>query len=443
MMTLLVSLLACTGKDAPATESGEHSPAVIPGLDVGDLSGKNLVYLHVDTFRRDHMPMYGYPRDTLPLVGGRPWLVVDGLHAGSSWTMPSTAALLSADPPDINGLTDFDDPAGSELYTIRVPTVTEHLHDLGWATALYTGNVWLTHMTDMDKGFDVATMQKKDQSRYNLDTLLDPALEWLATVPTDQRFLLFLQPMDMHQPYWVAPEDRGYWGEGEPPFDLEEPDDHVQARGIGTAIAADPVGATQALNDVYDEEMIGLDRGIDRLLRWLEDEGRLDDTVVVFSADHGEMLNDAGDGNIGHGNELLEQLVANPFLVLVPGAVGGAVDCVARNEDVFPTLLEAMDLPALEGVDGVSLSGACQPFAVSQLWADSTHLQSISVSDGRVRLERTCTTGAEVAYDLVADPTQVVPLGASDIEGGAAMAHAIGEAATRIAAGWPGNDCGS
>lgn len=72
----------------------------------------------------------------------------------------------------------------------------------------------------------------------------------------------------------------------------------------------------------------------------------------------------------------------------------------------------------------------------------STTLASLSASDGRVRLERARTTGAEVAYDLTADPTQIAPLTPSDIEGGAAMAHTFEETAQRIAAGWPGSACG-
>jgi len=438
---VVVALAGCRPADKGEPVDSGYPDGSPVGLELGDLGGYNLVYVHVDTLRADHLPMYGYERDTLPTVAGWPWLVVDGLHGGSSWTMPSTGALLTANPPDVNGLTDDGFDAGSAFLSSRVPTVTDHLHDLGWATALYTGNVWLTGNTDLDQGFDVSTMQAKDTSRYNLQSLLDPALDWLDGVPTDQRFFLFLQPMDMHSPYWVAPEDRNHWGEADPPFDLDEPDGDTQTREIKTALAEDPEGATAALRDVYDEELVGLDGGIGRLLDALSAAGHLDDTVVVFSADHGEMLNDRGEGDVGHGRWLREDLVHNPLLVLIPGGSGGEATCVAPNEDLFPTLLESLGVAPMEGTEGASLSTACANFAVSQLWEDETHLLYLSASDGRVRLERECKDGTETAYDLVQDPQEEHPLTFDQINGGGAMRAALEAAAQRIVASWPNATC--
>jgi arylsulfatase len=100
-----------------------------------------------------------------------------------------------------------------------------------------------------------------------------------------------------------------------------------------------------SLNDHYIGEMItALDRA-----------GLTDSTVVVFNADHGEMLGD--HGLLFKGAYFYEGLVHVPLIIRAPGKFpsGVKVDSLVQEIDVLPTLLELIGVPAPEGIQGQSL----------------------------------------------------------------------------------------
>lgn len=441
-ITVLLLLAAChPAADKDTADSG--SAVDLGELVLPDLSGMNIVYVHTDTLRADHLPFWGYERATMPNLVNREWVQVDGIYGGSSWTVPSTGALLTANPPEVNGLTELNEDAGDAYLPLYVPTVTQHLHDLGWATGDFSGNVWVAERTDMILGFDVVNHTEKTNTAYNLLTLLDAALPWVDSIPEGQPFFLFLQPMDMHEPYWVDPAERGHWGEAPAPWNLDEMNHDIQNDEIRQAFRDDEPAATQALIDVYDEEMLGLDRGVEALLDGLEARGLLDHTLFVLGADHGETLNDAGDSTFGHSRWLREELVKNPYLLQFPGMEPGVVPCIAPNMDLMPTFLEALGVPAMEGTLGASLATGCHPWAIETLYSpdSQTSLESINASDGQYRYLRDCAAHQDAGYDLAADPAQVNPIPVASLPRAAAMRADIDANVARIEAAFSDSHC--
>lgn len=436
---MLAFLLALGCMRPPADDSA--SPVEPGRLELPDLTGKSVVYVHTDTLRSDRLQPYGYARDTTPRMASEPWLLVDGIYGSSSWTVPSTGSLLSAEPPEIHGMTNRDGDAATAYIEIYVPTVTEHLQAQGWATGLFAGNVWVAEQSDLWKGFDVVEHLPKTTERYNLQEHNERAFAWLDTLPEGQPFFLFLQPLDMHTPYWVAPEDRGYYTGGDPPFDLDETDSTEQMAQITSALQRDTETATAALNDVYDEQLRGLDRGVGELLDGLDARGLLDDVLFVFAADHGETLNDVGDRTWGHARWLNEELVHTPLLLRLPDGTAGSVDCIAPNQDLFPTFLEALGVPPMEGVSGRSLREGCDDMAVSTLYADRTTLESVNVSDGRNRVTRDCAEGTQRGWDLVDDPEERRPVDPSELRRGAELVARIDEVVASVTAVYPDTIC--
>lgn len=431
-----------SGESAPhSDESGDSGETGAPAdhLLLPDLAARNIVYVHVDTLRKDHLPPFGYARDTLPLLSARGWLVVDGIVASSSWTVPSTASLLTGVGPEVHGMRALSRDNPEDFLSIDVPTVTEHLAAQGYATGSFAGNPWVGANSDLHNGFTENLYLPKDTTRPNSEALVEAALDWLDGV--DGPFFLFLQPMDPHEPYWVSPRDRGVFGDGSPPFDLEA-DATTQGQQIYAAMEADEAGATQALVDVYDESLLGLDRSLDALLDALDAAGRLDDTVVILSADHGETLNDAGDRYWGHGESMREELVANPVLILAPGLAPGEARCVGRNEDMFPTLLDAMGLPPLEGVSGVSLRDGCRAQGRASLYTGSDFVGVLAATDGASRVVRYCKgTVEEEAFDLGADPTETSPTDPATLPRGAELQAELDSLAADIQANVGGELC--
>ncbi|OGV65491.1 MAG: hypothetical protein A3K19_10415 [Lentisphaerae bacterium RIFOXYB12_FULL_65_16] len=97
-----------------------------------------------------------------------------------------------------------------------------------------------------------------------------------------------------------------------------------------------------------------IDMEIGRVLDWLREHGELDNTVIVYTADHGDFAGDHGicDKNIG----IYESIHRMPFLLSYPGGPRGVVrETIIESVDMFPTLCELTDVPSPSGMDGRSI----------------------------------------------------------------------------------------
>jgi len=99
------------------------------------------------------------------------------------------------------------------------------------------------------------------------------------------------------------------------------------------------------------------DKYIGTILDELRSSGLEDRTIVVFNADHGEMLGD--HGLLFKGSYMYDAVTKVPLIIRAPGKLpaGVAVDALVEEVDVMPTLLELLGVAAPAGVQGQSLTG--------------------------------------------------------------------------------------
>jgi len=97
------------------------------------------------------------------------------------------------------------------------------------------------------------------------------------------------------------------------------------------------------------------DDNMGRLLDYLDDSGLAENTIVVFTSDHGEML-----GSHGRRNKMVpyDEAVQVPLLMRWPGRLspGARTDTLQTPMDHFPTLTAMAGLEAPDGLDGLDLS---------------------------------------------------------------------------------------
>jgi arylsulfatase len=318
----------------------------------------------VDTLRADHLSCYGYERETSPRLDA---LAADGVlfedfHVHANWTLPSVASLFSGRYPPIFG----------EAFDVTVPEdlvpLSEHLRAAGWRTAGFTTTIATAAAFGFDRGFDLyreldaeageAARRMRRGPAFDADRLVDAALGWLDDSREDERpFLLHLHSVDPHVPYESheggADFRRAYVG----PLDgLTET--------IRDAMASDheftPADVAH-LVDLYDGEIAYNDAQLGRLVDGLAERGLLDDTLLVVVSDHGEEFFDRSTHGHGHRN-LHAELTAVPLVMHWPAGLpsGARIDGLVRGIDLLPTLLELLELPAAEGVDGDSVAGAAR-----------------------------------------------------------------------------------
>jgi arylsulfatase len=97
-----------------------------------------------------------------------------------------------------------------------------------------------------------------------------------------------------------------------------------------------------------------IDRGVGMILDAIESTGHADDTLVVFTSDHGELL---GDHGLWYkGPFFYEGLVGVPLIVRGPGVAAGSSTGLVSTLDLMPTLLEMLGQQVPASVDGRSFA---------------------------------------------------------------------------------------
>lgn len=97
------------------------------------------------------------------------------------------------------------------------------------------------------------------------------------------------------------------------------------------------------------------DSGIGRVLQALEVAGRMEDTIVCFTVDHGDHL---GQHAMYQKMEMYEQAIRVPWLLYLPGSQPRRFDQPVSQLDIMPTLLTLLGLEPLDDLDGISLANA-------------------------------------------------------------------------------------
>jgi arylsulfatase A-like enzyme len=344
LLGFCLGTLACRGDGKEKEGTAERKPLA------GAARGWNVVLITVDTLRADRLGAYGYkdrptsPRLDAELASG---VVFENAMAARAATWPSLASLLSGLYPRSHGVTEngYGFPDG-------LPTLPIQLHGAGYRTGAFLSNMCKANHQGWD---DLACTGGEDGKT------VQRAIDWAQTSQGDppqgdaQRpFFLWVHLFGAHGPYYNGGDradrelDPGYQGPlGPKKWQLDR---------IMTEKVALGERDVRHLDAMYDAAVMGSDGLAGALLDGLKAAGRLDRTVVVFSADHGEELYDH-NGYLYHACSVYQTTLHVPLGITAPGLLpaGARVPQTVELIDVAPTLLELLGLPPLPVQHGRSL----------------------------------------------------------------------------------------
>jgi len=169
-----------------------------------------------------------------------------------------------------------------------------------------------------------------------------------------------------------------------------------------------------------------IDDGVGRILRAIEQLGATDDTIVVFTSDHGDMMGDHGLMLKGYMH--YRGTLQVPYVIADPRRSPGRTDSLAGSIDFGPTLLDLCGLDGYDGIQGHSLVPVLddQTEAVRDLVFIEDDLPAGLAQHGLIPAKtRTFigadgtkysrhSTGEEQLFDLNADPDELVQLAATE-----------------------------
>jgi arylsulfatase A-like enzyme len=343
-LALLAGLAGLTTA-APAAEPAPPmpTPRALP-FDV--------VLVTIDTLRRDHLPIYGYPLDTAPNLSAlaHSSVVFDNAVAASVRTAPSHASMLT-------GLTPFGHGVLNNKGRLNdgVPTLAGILRGRGCRTGGFVSSVTLSRRTGLERGFEAYDDEVGATQERSAPATLARAREWLSGIRTSEPVFLFVHFFEPHYPY-SPPADCGRLFL--PPGATTEPSpDFPQLHAMRARGFTRP--EIEVLKARYDGEIRAADAAVGELLRLLEARGTLDSTLLVVVADHGETLDDRV-WMFDHGAQLYEEQARVPLLVRLPAAAHGGdrVAAAVTHVDLLPTVLELLGVTTDHLSVGTSLLAA-------------------------------------------------------------------------------------
>jgi arylsulfatase A-like enzyme len=363
----------------------------------------SLVLITLDTTRADHLHCYGYPLPTTPAIDR---LAASGalfLQAISQAvnTNPSHASLLTGLYPAAHGNRFNSTPLDPQLETL-----TTILAKAGYRTAAFvSGYTMIASQSGFNRGFEIYDDGFTGQDRP-AGVTVDKAVAWLKSLPSGTPYFLFVHLFDPHgrydPPAGFAEKFRK--GRYDPlPEEAAIPD--YQRLEIAGAVSRDPLEYISR----YDGEILYADSQIDRILKQIGDE-----TIVAFTADHGETLVDR-DYYFSHGARLNEEAIRVPLILRFPakGLRGKRMSGIVQLVDVLPTLLAYLGQPPPPRLAGRNLlpflrAGVIPPggSALSEARAAPMRLGGVSVS---FPLHSTILSARGDRYKLISYPTRPQP----------------------------------
>lgn len=350
----------------------------------------NILLVVLDATRADVCSCYGYERPTTPVLdklaaGG---VLFEQALSAAPWTLPAMASLFTGLYPSQMGL--YEKRALDSSH----PTLAQLLSQNGYATFGITSNSWLSANFGLQRGFD--TMHKQWQwlqtsQEINKLVLMEKSqsYSWARTVIRElaQGNLLknvvnaafvrlvayrrdlgasrifrpltcwvdsqqgpwfaFVHYLEAHLPYkpplkWVARFTD----------DLEQAKRLLRAdqwRAAWRHIAGVELLSERELavwRDLYVAEVAYADYRLGLLVNWLQRTGRMNDTLVIVVADHGENLGEHGLFN--HQYCVYDTLLRVPLVMRCPSLLptGLRVSHQVQTLDLFKTILDVVGVEA-------------------------------------------------------------------------------------------------
>lgn len=415
---------------------------------------KNILFITTDQQRKDSLPCYGLDfmqTPSLDRLAAR-GTVFDNCFAVSPVCQPCRAAFMSGQFPHVNGV-----PANFRWLQPGTPTIADRFREAGWQTAAI-GKMHF-HPWDSHEGFQDRIIAEDKRHYFRPDhhaRFLEskgykrehPAA--IAEYGPQLGAVVSPLPTELHIDSFIGTEAvRWIQNSGDQPFfcwvsfnsphDPYDPPEEL-AELYRDAAIPEAVGSAEELSQkpAYQKEIVRryrenplfltdyskldgesirrmrayylatvtlVDRQIGRIVEALKQRGVLQDTLIVFSSDHGDHL---GDHGLPFKESYYESSLMVPLIVAGPGVAQGA-RCSSFIDwlDLHRSFLSLARLEPGDHVQGRDLSALfADPGAEGRTEAYSELLGSKMIRTGRYKLVL-CDDGDGELYDLEEQPLEV------------------------------------
>jgi len=310
----------------------------------------NVIIVVWDATRPANLPVYGYTRDTTPNLSA--WAekatVFENAQSTSTWSVPSMAGMFTG-LFSHNHRVDWEAKEFSLALPESAQTFSESMKGAGYATALYSAQGSYIRKGGFQQGFDASKHVSSEQ-------VLKSGLEFLDAHKGQPNFLV-LNWMDPHAPYEPEPVFDQWSATAKEPFvQLGQRDAEGWHKPYRVNVGLDNLSSKQfdRLRAQYDGELLQNDNLFGQLQDGLYDRGLRENTIIVFTASHGEGMGEHDRQKVWH-DFPYDSVLDVPLIIGGPGFEATRVPHDVRTIDIYPTVTAAVGVPLTHRINGKDL----------------------------------------------------------------------------------------
>ena len=356
----------------------------------------NILLIGIDTLRSDYLSCYSTGASATPTIDqlASEGILFEEHFSCCPWTAPSFSSIMTGLFPSVHGVMRAVIP---EILPDTCSTLAEILRDMGYKTAAFTEGGYLSPVWGIVRGFEISertfATEKNIEKYYGFWTVLEKNAEkfidWLRANET-LPFFAFFHTYESHYPYdapesyldEIPAEDRVTFKDRERLSEIalrivENEDNYAKKnknRLVNVSLEEHielikfyfqygihalqlPEGskfprgflqfdrsdlfspAIEYVKALYAAEVRYTDAIVGKIINELEELGMMENTLIVFTSDHGEGFFE--HGKFGHGFGLYRELLQIPLIIRMPGKkdAGKRISKMSRSIDIAPTIM--------------------------------------------------------------------------------------------------------
>jgi arylsulfatase A-like enzyme len=370
-----------------------RSSRTVTAATVTQRPKSNIVLVTFDAFTAEEMSVYGYARPTTPNLDAfaKQSTVFTNFYSASTFTTPCIGVILTGAYPSESHIYGLAGQVPDDYAEKSLPAA---MRQAGYATGAFATNPWAFYLANsLRNGFEVlpepefhpgamqhlwdSTRPLHQDSRigsriveyFDLEMVYDglqginesPSFLYRPTASFENAskvvgqlpdgFFLWVHVLAPHHPYLPdAPDQNKYLPQSELLQWIDEPWEHWKPH-----YSPGEQSQVDRHRLAYDEYVLSTDRAFGNFMAGLEKNGKLQNTTVIVSADHGESFE---GGVYQHQTAYLTRPVIHiPLIVKTPGQhTGRTVSFTADQTALAPTILDLAGQSKPQWMHGESLA---------------------------------------------------------------------------------------
>jgi len=298
----------------------------------------NVILYLVDSLRADRLGCYGNPANISPEIDrwAQDKIQFEACYTQAPWSLPALTSLFTAYYPYTHKTFFLGD-------RLNFPTLAQMLRKKGYTTASFSENIVTSHLSGLDRGFDLQDFNTVDTDRLQ---------EWIKK----NRFYPFFLYIHVQNPHLRYLPPKEFLPEGITTQQAEKINrDYMKLssyqsfsgnlddlKNTGNALQEKLGQILPDIRKLYDSEVTTADYRFGRFLRMLDKFNLEDETLIILTANHGEEF--AEHGELLHGRSLYNSALQVPLILHLPGPArhGMNINEPVGLIDVFPTIMDIL-----------------------------------------------------------------------------------------------------